>query len=118
MLKDPIMPEHPSQPFDVVITTLCLEEASKDYVSFKTNVKKLVRVLKPGGHFLIATMIEISHYYVQNQFIKTLPVTEEQVKEALSNAGLEIIKANYLHTKVDACMADPNGVSFIIALKK
>ena len=118
VLKDPIMPEHPSQPFDVVITTICIEEASKDYASFKTNLKKLVGVLKPGGHFLIATMIELSHYYVQNQLIKTLSVTEEQVKEAISNAGLEIIKA-ILYTKVDSSnKEDSTGVSFIFALKK
>ena len=118
VLKDPVM-EHPSQPFDAVITTLCIEEASKDYATFKTNIKRLVGALKCGGHFFIATMMEMSHYSVQNQLIKTLPVTEEQVKEALSNAGLEIIKSS-LYTKVDdECnKEDSTGVGFILALKK
>ena len=114
------MPEHPSQPFDVVITTLCLEEPSKDYASFKTNIKRLVGALKCGGHFFIATMVEMSHYSVQNQLIKTLPVTEEQVKEALSNAGLEIIKSS-LYTPVDDDgynKDDSTGTSFILAMKK
>ena len=84
-------------------------------------MKRLVGVLKPEGHLFIGTMIGMSFYKLQDQVIPTTPLTEEQVKEALGNAGLSVVKAS-LYTK---CNDDPlenneidfTHLSFILAKK-
>lgn len=119
-MRDPVL-DHPKQPFDAIITTLCLEETCNDFEGFKANIKRLVGILKAGGHLFIGTMLRMTFYRVQGQVIQTTPLTEEQVKEALRNAGLSIVKVS-LYTKcnddpIENNEADFTHLSFILAQK-
>ena len=120
MLKDPVV-DHPSQPFDAILTTLCIEETCTDFESFKANIQRLVGVLKPGGYLFIGTMLGMSFYKVQGQVIRATPLTEEQVKEALTNAGLVVQRASlYTPTTDDPIEKDEvdfTHLTFILAKK-
>ena len=72
--------DHPSQPFDAILTTMCIEETCTDFESFKTNIQRLVGVLKPDGYLFIGTMLGMTFYRVQDWVIQVTPLTEEQVK--------------------------------------
>ena len=88
---------------DAILTTLCLEETCTDYESYKANIQWLVGVLKPGGYLFIGAMLGISFYRVQGQVIQATPLTEEQVKEALTTAGLVVEKESLY----ESCTDDP-----------
>lgn len=94
---DPIV-ECPNTLFDAIIITLCLEEACKTFENLKTTVKKLVALLKPGGHFIIFSMLEETFYKVGDQVIKVTPFTQEQLLEAITEAGLSL-KQQYHYTR-------------------
>ena len=120
VLKDPVM-DHPSQPFDAILTTFCIEETCTDFVSFKANIQWLVGVLKSGGYLFIAIMLGETFYRVQSQVIQTTPLTEEQVKEALTNAGLEVEKESLYESNTNDAKekneCDFPHLSFILAKK-
>ena len=120
VLKDPVL-DHPSQPFDAILTTLCIEETCTDFESYKANIQRLVGVLKPGGYLFIGTMLGMTFYRVQGQVIQATPLTEEQVKEALTNAGLVVKKESLYEPSTDDPIerneADFTHLSFILAKK-
>ena len=100
--RNPVM-DHPSQPFDVILANMCIEETCTDFESFKANIQRLVGVLKPDGYLFIGTMLGETFYRVQGQVIQATPLTEEQVKEALTNVGL-VVEKSCLYTP---CTDDP-----------
>ena len=120
VMKDPVM-DHPSQPFDAILTTLCIEETCTDFESYKANIQRLVGVLKPDGYLFIGTMLGMTFYKVKGQVIQVTPLTEDQVKEALTNAGLVVEKANLYTSTTDVAIknneADCTHLSFILAKK-
>ena len=80
-------------PFELISTSLCLEVACSTYVEYKAAVKKLVALLKPGG-FLTMFIVERQTFYtVMDKRWPCLPVTLEQVKEALVDAGMVVLIA-------------------------
>ena len=120
VMKDPVM-DHPNQPFDAILTTLCIEETCTDFKTYKANIHRLVGVLKPGGYLFIGTMLGMTFYRVQGQVIQTTPLTEEQVKEALTDARLVVEKVS-LYTSctddpIESNEADFTHLSFILAKK-
>ena len=119
ILKEPII-DHPNQSFDAIITTLCLE-AIGDFETFKASMKRLAQVLKPTGHLFIAAMLGMSFYRVGDQVIKTQPLSEVQLKEAIAEAGL-VIKRASLYTSctddpIESNESDFEHVSCILAMK-
>ena len=78
-------------------------------------------VLKPGGYLFIGTMLGMSFYRVQGQVIRATPLTVEQVKEALTTAGLAVQKESLYESNTDDPIekneADFTHLSFILAKK-
>ena len=120
VFKDPVV-DHPRQPFDAIITTLCIEETCSNFATYKANIHRLIGVLKPGGHLFLGTMLGMTFYKVDGEEIPTMPLTEEQVKEALGDAGLLTVHSS-LYTKctddpIENNEADFTHLSFILARK-
>lgn len=81
------------EPFDIVSTSLCLEAACKSYDEYKTAVKKLGSLLKPGG-FMIMTAVERETFYMAGgKRWFCLSLTLAQIREALELAGFVILEA-------------------------
>ena len=120
VMKEPVV-DHPNRPFDAILTTLCIEETCSDFEGYKANIQQLVGVLKPGGYLFIGTMLGMTFYRVQGQVIPATHLTEEQVKEALTNAGLAIEKASLYTSSTDDAIekneSDFTHLSFILAKK-
>ena len=91
LCDNPLLVEQ--EPFEIVSTSLCLETACTTYTQYKHAVRKLVGLLKPGG-FLVMFGVECETYYVVGKKKwPSLHLTLEQVKEALTEAGTNIIVA-------------------------
>ena len=81
------------EPFEIISTSNTLEAACTSYVEYKTAIKRLVGLLKPGGFFLMLIPERITFYVLGNKKWPCLHVTLEQVKEALAEAGTAVLMA-------------------------
>lgn len=80
-------------PYDIVTTTVCLENACMTNQKYREAVAKLAGLLKPGGTFLMQAH-ESVYSYVRARAGKTLrrnPISREFMKETLESAGFSII---------------------------
>ena len=91
LCDNPLFVKH--EPFDIVSTGLCLEVVCSTYTEYKEGVKKLVRLLKPGGFLLMFTEERTTFYMVGGKKWSCLYLTLEQIKEALVEAGTVVLVA-------------------------
>ena len=88
-------------PFNVISTSHTLEVICGTLFEYKAAVKKLVSLLKPGG-FLTMFADECQTFYTIGQ--KKWPclyITLEQVKEALSDAGMMVVVAEHKEASME-----------------
>ena len=81
-----------AKPFDVVSSSLCLYTCVSSEVHYKNTVAELCKLLKPNGYLFILGFIEQTFYPVGEEKFSTFPLTEKMVKEAMNEAGMEIVK--------------------------
>jgi hypothetical protein len=78
--------------FDIIQTSLCLEAACQSYEEYKSAMQKLAFMLKRGGFMVILAVEEQTFYYVDQRKWYSLPLSLSQIKDALLEAGLEILE--------------------------
>ena len=109
--KTPIVQLHEADvaiPFDVVSTSLCLETCVSSRAHYKNIVAQLCKLLKPNGYLFMNGVLEETFYVIGKEKFYCFPTTEKMVKEAMSEAGLEIehflaIPVNYSEVSSEAC---------------
>ena len=69
--------------YNIVFSSLCLEAACLTIELFNETVKRLVRLLKPGGLFLLLTVRNESFYRVNQDKFFCLPLNETKLEQAL-----------------------------------
>ena len=120
VLKDPIM-DDPSATYDVVSSTFCLEEACKNQDDLKAAVKRIAGILKPNGHLIMAMLMEESSCKLDDGAITCLPITDDQLKGALKEAGFVIEGVHtYMPDPTEPAEVEDNDFShalFIMAKK-
>jgi nicotinamide N-methyltransferase/phenylethanolamine N-methyltransferase/methyltransferase len=73
--------------YDVIFSSLCLEAACLTIESFNGTIKRLVRLLKPGGLLLLLMVRNESFYYVNQENFFCLPLDETKVKRAMEETN-------------------------------
>ncbi|CAF1196122.1 unnamed protein product [Rotaria sp. Silwood1] len=73
--------------YDIIFSSLCLEAACLTIEIFDETIKRLVRLLKPGGLLLLAMVRNNSYYYVNGEKFFCLPLDEKKVEKALRATG-------------------------------
>ena len=116
---NPLLVEH--EPFEIVSTNLCLEAACSTYSEYKEAIKKLVGLLKLGG-FLVMLIVDRKSFYINGgKKWSSLPLTLEQVKEALIEAGTAIVVAKRDPAPMERIQtilwSDYKGMLFVAAQK-
>ncbi|KAL0597832.1 Phenylethanolamine N-methyltransferase [Plecturocebus cupreus] len=107
-------------PADALISAFCLEAVSPDLASFQRALDHITTLLRPGGHLLLIGALEESWYLAGEARLTVVPVSEEEVREALVRSGYEVrdlrtyIMPAHLQTDVD----DVKGIFFAWAQKK
>jgi ubiquinone/menaquinone biosynthesis C-methylase UbiE len=95
MTKAPIVQldtDDVAKPFDVVSSIFCLYACVSSEVHYKKAVAELCKLLKPNGYLFVLDFIEQTFYLLGEEKFSPFPLTEKMVKEAMNEAGMEIVK--------------------------
>ncbi|XP_006022610.1 phenylethanolamine N-methyltransferase [Alligator sinensis] len=105
---------------DAMVSTFCLEAVSPDRLSFERALKNVTSLLKPGGHFLLIGALEESFYLAGEAKLSVVPVSEADVKEALTKSGYKIhdFRSYIMPPSLKIGVDDVNGVFFVHAQKQ
>ncbi|CAJ0967716.1 unnamed protein product [Ranitomeya imitator] len=77
-------------PADCIISAWLLEIISKDKDDYIRYLRKFLKLLKPGGHIIIISSLEMTYYTVGNTKFHGLNLDEDFVRKALVGEGLMI----------------------------
>lgn len=98
--KDQCITEDYEGPYDIVFSSLCLENATKSVQEFKKAMKKLVAMVKQEGYFILFCAIrekaEIGFYIVNNEKLLNLALKRKDLLEAGSECSLTLIEEDSL----------------------
>ena len=74
--------------FDIVSSTGCLEAAVKSDIEYCEAVANLSKLLKPGGHLVMAWIFNYTFYMVGDQAKKfaNFPLSESLIRRAFDEA--------------------------------
>ncbi|CAB4000296.1 nicotinamide N-methyltransferase-like [Paramuricea clavata] len=81
-----------AKPFDVVSSIFCLSACVSSEVHYRKTVAELCKLLKPNGYLFTLGFIGQTFYCVGEEKFSTFPLTEKMVKEAMNEAGMQILK--------------------------
>ncbi|XP_009862556.1 PREDICTED: nicotinamide N-methyltransferase [Apaloderma vittatum] len=77
-------------PADCVISTLCLEAACRDVAAFRSALRNISALVKPGGHLVMVTVLQETYYAFNKQVFSCLYLERNAVEEAVEGAGFEV----------------------------
>ncbi|XP_066270172.1 indolethylamine N-methyltransferase-like [Branchiostoma lanceolatum] len=83
------------EPFDVVMTLFCIENACTDRKSYTVAVQNVSTLLKPGGTLILQTYIGASFYAVGGVRHPTVKLDVDFVLQTISDAGFDDVKCSY-----------------------
>ncbi|XP_063293008.1 nicotinamide N-methyltransferase-like [Pelobates fuscus] len=108
-------------PADGLISTLCLETACKDINSYRSALRNITSLLKPGGHLVLIGVLGDSFYKVGQQTFFCLPLDAQTVRGAVEDAGYTIKEMDvFLIPDVASHLdiTDSYGNFFLVARKE
>ncbi|XP_059494920.1 nicotinamide N-methyltransferase-like, partial [Stegostoma tigrinum] len=110
-------PLHPVQlePVDCILTASCLEAACKDEAAYRTAVRNITSLLKPGGVLIIIGDMNQAVYKVNEYNFSILPLDRTLMKNALEEADCEI---KQLETCKSVTWSGNDMIFFLVAQKK
>ncbi|KAE8574891.1 hypothetical protein XENTR_v10003624 [Xenopus tropicalis] len=117
---NPLGEEISSGSVDALVSTFCLEACSPNLEMFHRALGNITKLLKPGGHLLFIGALEESYYLAGEAKLNVVPVTEEIVRNALSDASYKIkeFKTYIMPPTLKVGVDDVNGVFFAWAQKQ
>ncbi|NXW57088.1 NNMT methyltransferase, partial [Eurystomus gularis] len=77
-------------PADCLLSTLCLEAACKDLATFRSALRNISALVKPGGHLVMVTVLQETYYAFNKQVFSCLHLERNEVEEAVEGAGFEV----------------------------
>ncbi|NWW72344.1 NNMT methyltransferase, partial [Climacteris rufus] len=104
-------------PADCIVSTLCLESASKDLPTFRSALRNISTLVKPGGHLVMLTALEDTYYTFNKQAFSCLCLKKQDVEEAVVAAGFEVKFSEVQPYTVDDDRVDLTGVLGLVARK-
>ncbi|XP_067681436.1 phenylethanolamine N-methyltransferase-like [Haliotis asinina] len=97
---DPLMPAL-FPPFDIIISSLCLETTAQDLASYEIIAGRIGRLLKDGGHVVLFGVLDESFYRVGSHSFYCLKINAEQVQDIWKRSGFTIIEWKQKATSVE-----------------
>lgn len=81
----------PQALFDIVSCNLTIVTTSKTLDEYKTNVKKLLSLLKPGGFYIGVEALEVTWWSAGETKYPTVTFTANGLHDTLRATGLEVL---------------------------
>ena len=98
--KEELIAEGREGPYEIVLSSLCLENPSLNVPEYRELMKKMVSLVKENGYFLLLSAIrensDVGFYQVNNHILRNLALKRMDVVEALQYCGLQILKEETL----------------------
>ncbi|NXU42256.1 NNMT methyltransferase, partial [Drymodes brunneopygia] len=104
-------------PADCIVTTLCLEGACKDLATFRSALRNISTLLKPGGHLVMLTVLGETYYVFGKQIYSSLCLQKHEVEEAVVAAGFEVRLSEAQPYEADDDTTDIKGILGLVARK-
>ncbi|CAI2349550.1 unnamed protein product [Caenorhabditis sp. 36 PRJEB53466] len=106
-----VVPEMSGKHVDILVSIFTLESACHTYEEYCKCVANMMRLLRPGGRFVIGSVLEDDAYNSGTQTIfHLLNLREKMVLDALAAVGLDVENAKKY-------VLDGEGVMFMMATK-
>ncbi|KAM4827952.1 nicotinamide N-methyltransferase [Thomomys bottae] len=102
---------------DCLLSSLCLDAACPDLLTYRGALKNLSSLLKPGGFLVIADALKSSYYMVGEQRFSSLSLSQEAVKAAVEEAGYSIEQFEVISRSYSSTVADNEGLFFLVGRK-
>ena len=113
--------EETDRMFSIICTSYTLEVASKTIDDLKSGVKKLVKLLRLGGYLVILLDEDESYYMIGGTKMPVLPVSLDQLKEAVVEAGCIVLMCEREPTPINLIenptVTDEKASVFVAAFK-
>ncbi|XP_013419727.1 nicotinamide N-methyltransferase [Lingula anatina] len=116
---NPLSPVDTS-PFDTITTSYCLETACQNEGEYRQAMKNVASLLKPRGYFIMLAGLKETYYLVGGNNWRTLPLQEEQYRDALQKADLEVVSWHPIKRQENVLdiESDYVGCFIVVARKK
>ena len=119
---DPPIEKGYEGPYDIVLSSLCLESSCENVDEYRAGVAKLSSLLKPGGLLLICSTEKQqeekpSYYLVGSQYFYDLKFSYDDVVSSIKEAGLSFLSVDHLEVCVDPAIYNSPKYMFICAEK-
>ncbi|XP_043935004.1 nicotinamide N-methyltransferase-like [Protopterus annectens] len=115
-------PLHPVcvEPADCLMTSLCLEAASKDQETYYNAVKNISTLLKPGGSLIMNVMLNQTFFRVGDRKFSYLAFSKEFLTKVLNENDYIIQKLEILHgpDRATNTHSDYESIVFLVAQKQ
>ncbi|XP_074704748.1 nicotinamide N-methyltransferase [Strix aluco] len=105
-------------PADCLLSTLCLEGACKDLATFRSALRNLGALVKPGGHLVLLTVLRETYYAFSNQVFSCLYLERSDVEEAVGAAGFDVRFSEVQPHPPGDIRADCDAVLSLVARKR
>ncbi|XP_069803429.1 nicotinamide N-methyltransferase-like [Dendropsophus ebraccatus] len=113
-MTDPIV----LPPADCVVSVLLLDKSSKDQDDYIRYLKKISKLLKPGGHLILIGCLEMTYYTVGKDKFHAFTYDEEFVRKALAGEGFIIDDFQTKERTNVSDLIDYKSVMFIATHKR
>ncbi|KAM5163604.1 indolethylamine N-methyltransferase-like [Mantella aurantiaca] len=102
---------------DCVICVWILDVIIKNEDEYIRNLEKMLKLLKPGGHLLLFSSIDISYFIIRGERFCTFTYDEAFVKNVLSKLGLVIDYCVVQRRRNVSDLTDYSAVMFTVIHK-
>ncbi|XP_068098390.1 indolethylamine N-methyltransferase-like [Hyperolius riggenbachi] len=103
---------------DCIISHGFMDMVCKDQDDYMRNLRKILKLLKPGGHLILFGGINLSYFTVGEQKFHAFSYDETFASNALLAEGLTILQCEVTPRKSKSHLTDYDGVFFISACKQ
>lgn len=111
---NPLM-DHACAPFDVVLTSCCLENACQDRDTFRGVIRRVGQLVRNHGHLLMVGDLNKGYYMVGEEKFFSLKLDQEFVEETVREAGFDVLRFESHKTSGD--FSDADGYFFMSSKK-
>ncbi|KAM5163567.1 indolethylamine N-methyltransferase-like isoform 3-T3 [Mantella aurantiaca] len=102
---------------DCVICVLIMNVISKDEDEYMRKLEKILKLLKPGGHLLLTSVVDTTYFTIKGERFHSFAYDEAFEKNAFSKLGLVIDYCAVQKRSNVSDLIDYKAVMFTVATK-
>ncbi|XP_040072186.1 indolethylamine N-methyltransferase-like [Ixodes scapularis] len=116
VLEPGVLPVEHNETFDVVLSSGCLDVATAEHESYRRAVCNVATLVKPGGLLVMFGIGGVKVFPVGNANFTLANLTENVVKEAVRDAGLQM--ELYLPKQIGCLAGSSDAFMFRLVARK